>query len=157
MKTMIHKKLLFVGQAPSRTSDPSRPFSGQCGKFLAELLGTSQEDMLAKHDFINVLDTWPGKGLGGDKFPMAEAKQAAMGKLDLLRGKTVVLLGANVARAFNVSEFRYLGIYEIRSRENVLDIVASPVTVIPHPSGVNRYYNSVENKLTVSKFLRELQ
>ena len=150
-------RILFVGQAPSAETDGKPPFVGRCGKFLAELMDTTQEQMLLDHDFINVFDRWPGKGYGGDKFPMPEAKQLAKAKLDQLRDRQmVVLLGSNVARAFNASQFRYLEFYEMRNPDNFSDCVAKAMSVVPHPSGVNRYYNNPRNRLVVGEFLRRL-
>lgn len=150
-------KILFVGQAPSKETDGKPPFTGKCGRFLADLLGKTQEQMLKDHDFINVLDHWPGKGIGGDKFPIQEARIAAKKKLDLMHGRLCVLLGHNVARAFGCSQFRYLEWYEIRNPENFAEIVVPLMTIVPHPSGVNRYYNDPDKRLIVSKFLRTIE
>jgi hypothetical protein len=46
--------------------------------------------------------------------------------------------------------------YEIRSPKNLADVVVPAVTIVPHPSGVNRYYNNPDNKAIVSKFLQML-
>ncbi len=52
-------RIQFVGQAPSSESDGMPPFTGRCGKFLAEvLLGTTQEQMLLDHDFVNIFVPW---------------------------------------------------------------------------------------------------
>ena len=110
-------RITFVGQAPSRETDGKPPFTGKCGRFLAELLGTTQEQMLKDFDFLNVLDHWPGASFKGDKFPFSEAKIAAKNKLELLRGRVVVLLGHNVARAFGCRTFAYFSWYEIRNPE----------------------------------------
>jgi uracil-DNA glycosylase len=149
-------RILFVGQAPSRETDGKPPFTGKCGKFLAELLGTSQEQMLADHDFVNVLDHWPGKSLKGDAFPIPEAKLAAKKKLQLLRGRVVVLLGHNVARAFCCTKFSYFSWYEIRSDDDSADVVVPNMAIVPHPSQVNRFWNVEENRLIAGKFLRAL-
>ncbi len=149
-------RIQFVGQAPSQETEGKPPFTGKCGKFLAEvLLGTTQEQMLKDHDFINVLDYWPGKGLGGDKFPMDKAQAEAQKKLDILRNKRVViLLGNNVARAFGAKSFSYLSWYEIRNPQNSNDVIVPRMAVIPHPSGINRYWNRPENRTVVAKFLK---
>jgi hypothetical protein len=112
--------------------------------------------MLLDHDFINVLDYWPGKGIGGDKFPLPAAKISARKKLMGLKGKLCILLGNNVARAFDCKQFRYLEWYEIRNPDNFADVVIPLMTVVPHPSGVNRYYNDTAKRLIVSKFLRSI-
>lgn len=112
--------------------------------------------MLVNHDFINVLDSWPGKSFKGDKFPTTSASIAAKRKLDQLRGRTVVLLGSNVARAFGCKSFRYFEFYEIRNPENFAEILVPAMTIVPHPSQVNRWWNIQENRLVAQKFLRTL-
>lgn len=149
-------RIAFVGQAPSRETDGKPPFTGKCGRFLAELLGTTQEQMLLDHDFLNVLDRWPGASIKGDKFPIPEAKIAAKRKLEQLRGRVVVLLGHNVARAFECKTFRYFEWYEIRNPENYADVVVPLLTVVPHPSQVNRWWNREESRMVAEKFLRTL-
>ena len=149
-------KLLFVGQAPSKETDGQPPFIGKCGKFLAELLGTTQEQMLQEHDFINILDNWPGKGITGDKFPMQEAKIAARKKLSIMEGRTCVLLGRNVATALGCKQFQYFWWYEIHDPVDFDICVVKQAIIIPHPSGVNRHWNKEENRLIATKFLRML-
>lgn len=151
-------KITFVGQAPSRETDGQPPFTGRCGAFLANLMDMTQEEMLREHAFLNVLDKWPGKGLGGDKFPMVQAMTAAKEKLELLRKKPlVVLLGNNVARAFGAKDFSYFSWYEIRNPENITDVVVPRMSVVPHPSGVNRHWNRAENRDIARKFFHYLR
>jgi uracil-DNA glycosylase len=149
-------KYLFIGQAPSRETEGKPPFTGKCGSFLAGLMGLTQEEMLATHDFLNVLDHYPGKGVGGDKFPMVEATVKARKMLPTLRGRSIILLGANVARAFGAKQFSYLTQYEIRNPENLADIIVPWMVVIPHPSGINRHWNKPANRDVVRKFFSSL-
>jgi uracil-DNA glycosylase len=150
-------RLLFVGQAPSRETNGLPPFVGRCGKFLADLIGVDQATMLASHDFRNVLDRWPGKGVGGDLFPMKESRVAAK---ELLAkecpGRAVVLLGNNVARAFGLKAFKYLELYQVKDPEDPAKVSVPLLTVVPHPSGRNHFFNRVENRAAVAKFLRAL-
>lgn len=149
-------KLTMIGQAPSRETNGKPPFTGKCGVFLASLMGISQEEMLAQHEMLNVLDYWPGKGLGGDKFPMPLAKIAARKMLESLRNKPVILLGSNVARAFGAKRFRYLEHYEIRDPQHSSEIIVPFMVVVPHPSGVNRWWNRPESRDVARKFFGEL-
>lgn len=149
-------RIQFVGQAPSKETDGKPPFTGRCGAFLAQLMGTTQEKMLVDHDFLNVLNSWPGKGVGGDRFPFIEAKVAAQKMFPQLRNRIVILLGANVAKAFGMRQFRYLERYEMRNPQNLSDVVVPLMIVIPHPSGVNRYWNFPDNRMIVSKFFNEI-
>ena len=120
------------------------------------MMGLTQEEMLGSHDFLNVFSRYQGKGAGGDRFPFPEAARLATAMCPLLQDRRVILLGANVARAFGAKLFRYLEVYELRDPQNVRRIVTPFLSVIPHPSGVNRLYNNPETKHNVSFFLRRL-
>jgi uracil-DNA glycosylase len=146
----------MVGQAPSKETEGEPPFSGKCGKFLAELMSLTQEEMLAQHDFVNVFDRWPGKGINGDKFPFPEAELLAKRLLPQLQGRTVVLLGANVARAFGAKGFAYFQCYELRDPSDPTKVVSPLIAVVPHPSGVNRLYNQPQKRLDAAKLLKSL-
>ncbi len=76
--------------------------------------------------------------------------------LPKLRGRTVVLLGQNVAGAFGAKGAAYMNWYEMRNPQNMTEVVIAKCVVIPHPSGVNRHYNRPSNRDTVAKFLRGL-
>ena len=145
-------KFTFIGQAPSKETEGLPPFVGKCGAFLASLMGMTQAEMLAQHEFLNVLNYFPGKGINGDKFPMTEAKIRAREMLATLRGKNVVLLGANVARAFNCAKFAYLTVYEFRDPEHMATVLVPWMAVVPHPSGVCRHWNRPENRDAARKF-----
>jgi len=147
-------RIYFVGQAPSRETDGQPPFVGKAGKFLAEeLMGITQEQMLRDHDFVNVLDRWPGKGINGDLFPLAKARIAARGLTENLRDRVVILLGNNVARAFGCDKFEYFRWYEVRHPDNNNVVIAKRCAIIPHPSGVNRLWNLKNNRIVARKFL----
>lgn len=144
-------RILFVGQSPSKSTEGLAPMAGRSGDFLAYLLGLSKEEMFEQHDFVNVFPFFPGKNaLGQDLFPLQEAKSHAARLLPKFENRVVVLLGKNVARAFNVPpNVQYLTRMHTR--------VTDSVWIIPHPSRVSRHWNISENILVVTKFLRELQ
>ncbi len=149
-------RILFIGQAPSRETDGQPPFVGKCGKFLAEdLMGMPQADMLRDHDFFNVLERWPGKGINGDLFPLTKARVGARGLIEKMEDRTVILLGHNVARAFGVDKFQYWRWYEVRHPDLVEVVVTKRCAIVPHPSGVNRIWNLQANRQVARKFLME--
>ena len=149
-------RLLFIGQAPSRETDGQPPFVGKCGKFLAEeLLGMPQAEMLEKFDFYNVLERWPGKGINGDLFPLTKAKVGARGLVEKMAGRTVILLGNNVARAFGVQAFQYFRWYDVRHPDSPAVVIAKRCAIVPHPSGRNRIFNLQSNRLVARKFLMD--
>lgn len=142
-------RALLVGEAPGKKADPSRPLiGGLVGKRLMDLLGFNLGLYVRRVDRVNVLDYFPGRTGKGDSFPMAEARQAADRlKTALFCSKDrVVLLGRRVAAAFKVKA-EYLEWVEVGNTK---------VAVLPHPSGINRWWNDPVNKSRATRFMREL-
>jgi uracil-DNA glycosylase len=184
------KKILFVGQAPSRDTEGGPPFSGRSGRRLASLCGLAHSDLPKMFDLANLLDRWPGKAGKGDAFPLEEARAGAA-RLDLSGRPLVVLVGRNVARAFGAGGAAY---FEPISLQHVSAVGADvkynprrvawqsadrpsptvlqggqsggaaglvqvervPAVVVPHPSGVNRWWNCPENEARAKEFLTSL-
>lgn len=140
------RRLVLVGQAPARTSS-AIAFGGDSGARLARLLGMSLADLLRAVDTTNLLPRWPGRSASGkgDSFPLAEARRAAAelaAKEDPSRA--FLLAGTNVARAFGVSRLGFLRWGLLGGRR---------VAVIPHPSGVSRWWNDARNRARARAFL----
>lgn len=95
-------------------------------------------------DAVNVHARWPGRQGKGSRFPRPGrrrlARVAAMctGRVVLLAGKRVA--GAMGARAGYLEWF---------------DMGGARAAVLPHPSGVNRWWNSAENRARATEFVRE--
>lgn len=137
-------KALVVGQAPSRDTDGRQPFSGRSGANLASLLGVTQRDLARTVDLVNLLPRWPGKAGKGDAFPAAEARAAAAMLAAVAPHDRVVLCGAAVVRAFGL-------------RIDPLERVTRSGRVLlhlPHPSGVNRWWNDEANMAAATTALR---
>lgn len=142
---------MFVGQGPGKNHPPgSRPLEGKkgAGARLAKLCGLTNEELLKRCDTSNLLPDWRGKNGKGDNFPMNEAIISA----ELIWTKffdydRVVLFGSNVASAFGMKNEKVL-------KWVVLE--GTTVAVVPHPSGINRWYNDPENRKKAEKFLRKL-
>jgi len=109
--------------------------------------GLTKKAYLVRFERANLLDAWPGKGGKGDAFPRAEARAAAAKMEPLLRGRTVVFVGASVARAFGVKIPFYLQWASWNE---------GWAAVLPHPSGINRWYNEPANALCAERFMRRL-
>jgi len=148
---------LFVGQAPGRVAKRgARAFSGRVGSSarLAKLAGTTVDGFLSRAETVNVLKAWPGKSGKGDAFPRPAARR---GVNEILRSEAfkrstrVVFVGQAVWRAF-------LGPMVMRPCEwssVFLRGHCPDVAYLPHPSGVNRWYNEPENRDRASAFLKE--
>lgn len=120
---------IIIGQAPSSLSDPNEPLSGRSGRRLAELAGLSVEEFCETFERRNLIVRGPFKPL--------QAALCAAALLPVVKGRTVVLLGPAVARAFNL-------------KLDPLDWsfpfgCGTVVGMCPHPSGRNRFWNYVEN------------
>jgi uracil-DNA glycosylase len=141
-------KLVIVGQAPGPNTG-NRAFDGRSGDRLARYMGLEDRETLRAHvELLNVLRRYPGpQGDKGDAFPAGRARRAARRLTGRLRGRTVLLAGKRVAGAFGVRT-EYLEWDEHEAGFNVV--------VIPHPSGVNRWWNDSANREKFTKFAVEL-
>ena len=141
--------ILLVGQAPGPSG--GAPFAGRSGAFLARLSGLSQQEFLRRTGPRNLLRRWPGpSGRGkGDAFPARRARRAADRIRRSCRGWTsLILAGRAVAGAFGLGGLPLLRwSYDPDSRLRV--------AVVPHPSGINRWWNAPANRRRAARFLRD--
>jgi len=146
-------KPLIVGQAPSR-NNPA-PFSGgMTGRRIAHLLDVRYDALPALVRWENLLDEWPGKSGKGDRFDIDAARAAATALVEreahrAMRDKTeprLLLLGRAVTKSFGIFEAEPFTFY-----------TAGPlrIAMLPHPSGINHFWNSPENVERAARFLRE--
>lgn len=139
--------ITFVGQAPGRNGDPAKPLvGGRVGGKIMELMGPDAAKLERSFRRVNLLIRWPGKSGKGDAFPMDEARSAAIALLldGELSGR-VILLGKAVGRAFGIRDPKYF---------EWTDVSDCKMAVFPHPSGINHWWNSPENRRTAADFLR---
>lgn len=137
-------RIIMIGEAPGRFHKPgAAPLSGYARKL--ETLASLEEGSFARFfTTTNLLSYYPGEGAGkGSAFPQEEAKKAAEACLVLFRHRKVLLAGKRVARAFGLSlpYFKWIDFAEGRT------------AVIPHPSGVNRWYNERRNREKMGRFI----
>ena len=143
--------VLIIGQAPAQKDDRTSPLSGRTGRRLATLMNMDMEEFRTTFDRANLLNRFPGHRVGaGDAFPI---QQATINAHKLMQNnppdnyRAVILLGKNVARAFNLQNPEFFQ----------WDRTHRPFTVvIPHPSGLNRWWNEKSNQRVARKFLNEM-
>jgi uracil-DNA glycosylase len=131
-------RLLLVGQAPARNCG-KRAFDGRSGDRLAAYMGLDgRDELLARLECLNLLRRYPGSaGPKGDVFPRGKARGAARRLLRSLAGRQVLLAGKNVAEAFQIQDdYLVWGDHPEGFR----------FAVIPHPSGVNHWWNDEANR-----------
>ena len=145
--------VLIIGQAPALKDDRTSPLSGRTGHRLATLMDMDMEEFLTTFDRANLFNKFPGKAEsgGGDAFPL---RQATTNAFKLMQDnppdnyRAVILLGKNVAKAFNIQKPEFFEWGGSTHRP--------PTVVIPHPSGLNRWWNELSNEKIAREFLNEM-
>lgn len=135
--------IVFVGQAPSSDSDSQSPLSGRSGLKLSEMLELSMEEFLSftRHNLNHLYGGKEGKGDAFD-FELGEATARELMKQPFQR---YVLLGASVCSCFSVA-WAPLETWE-RGDKSFL--------CLPHPSGINMWYNDSKNRQRAKAKLNE--
>lgn len=136
-----NRKVVVVGIAPAPSSKPGDPplaSSTASGRRLEELVGRPVEHAFAR---ANVL-LRAGDSPRGD-----EARTRASVLKHVLAGRKVVALGHVVSGLLGSSHKRYFEWHRAGDLQ---------IAVIPHPSGLNRWWNAPANVRTAKLFLRSL-
>lgn len=142
----------IVGEAPGFTGEGGPPLGGMIGERLASIAGLGSYVELSKtFKLMNVLDHFPGRaGRGvskGAAFPTDEAEAAAKRKAGEIEGRVVIFLGRRVAQAFGFRRREYLTWFPFDGRF---------AAIVPHPSGVNRWWNELGNRRRAERFFDDL-
>lgn len=138
-------KPLLVGEAPGPRTN-GQPFGqdGASGRRLARLAGVA--DLAEVFECVNLLDQWPGASGKASAFPLAEAMRAAARILGSHPPEQlVVCAGLRVWAAFDLPGTAPVSLLERDGRRYAL---------IPHPSGVNRWWNQPGAEEQVATWLR---
>lgn len=166
------RRVLLVGEAPGPGGGSyinslalvlalrSRGEAARCGapkiQFDSRPPWVRHFELITRH--ANLLDAYPGVATGRDgsafvrekaRAAAREASQALVEAREAARlgYQAVLLAGTRVAAAFGLRGIEYFDWtnFAIGSR--------LPVAVVPHPSGVNRWWNEEENRLAAMRFL----
>ena len=138
-------KILLVGQAPGRRIGGDAPLAGRAGRRLAAVMGLTYEEYLRVCDRINLLDSWGGKRGKGDAFNLKDARRRAA-QMNLFGYDVVLFIGVAVARVFG--EDGPILIWHNTGAQRRI--------IIPHPSGINRWWNDKANLEQAQLALGEL-
>ncbi len=153
--TNVPKTTWIVGEAPAKNGNPARPFSGggPTSERVISLLGVADaEDLLSRFVVRNLFPAWPGRVFGekGDAFPMSEARRLAeemQAEMAACRAKRAVLFSIRLAEAFRVVATPFaVSVAEWHG-------ATVEVAVIPHPSGIVRFWNEHESVERAKDFL----
>lgn len=137
-------KSVIVGMAPGRRGDNRRPFDGPgSGTRLLRLAGSEiYGDLISAFDVVNLIESYPGL-----YWPTGLARLRAGELRRTYRGRTLILAGRRVAEAFGIPRASYL---------TVTDLGDVRLAVLPHPSGLSRWYNDPVNVDSAEAFLRTI-
>ncbi|MBF0602659.1 MAG: hypothetical protein HQL07_03080 [Nitrospirae bacterium] len=152
------QRVMIVGAAPGRDSDPTRPLvptqSGQGAA--ASLLRLMQIDPCSFEVIFDrhyIIPLHAGRSRNGDRFPKAMVLAGVARLIPLFRGRTVVLIGKKTASAFGISHLapctwgqQILG---SSSEDNRMTTIAW----VPNPCGINPWWNHPTNKQAGEAFL----
>lgn len=142
-------KPLLIGEAPSKNEHPPTPLEGRIGRRLAACAGLSFEEFLERFDRVNLLDVRQDTKEKGFEFDMEKASKSARRMYwTLENGRTIILLGKRVAAAFALPSEYFQPL-----RWAPVDLT---FYVVPHPSGVNRWWNDPANVEKMNAFMRGL-
>lgn len=136
---------LLVGERPAPTDSPGVPsrmaLTGRPARVLLGTMGVEGGDygqlLLDRFETVNLFPEYE---------PSWDRVAARVRAADLRLPEVTVLLGRRVAEAFGLGRFSYFHWTEIRG---------SKVTLLPHPSGLNRLYNDGAIRSRVGETLRE--
>lgn len=99
---------------------------------------------------VNLLGRWPGSSGRGSKFPLAEARAAAHA-LEVIGYDLVLFAGRRVTAAFGVHA-HHAGVDYFQP----FGELGFRAVMVPHPSGVNRWWRSRANRTRALRFLGHL-
>jgi len=147
-------KPLLVGQAPGPNTDPDLPLApfprSSAGGRLAEFAGLTADEYLDLFDRTNLLHTFPGRTKRDDKWPARHAEIAASAMKPLLGGRSLILVGRNVAEAFGYPA-QHLDFHQWFFDPKW----KYSVSVVPHTSGRSHWYRKPGNMELAKNYWEE--
>jgi len=145
---------MLIGQAPNKTGDPGVPLEGRAGKKIAELFRISFEEYLVRTHRTNIFPRFQGKVGKGDRFPVDKAKKLVERLIVPKDVALVLLVGKNVASAFGIRDADYFDRRFLWSSGNDARVIEA--RIVPHPSGINRWWNDDKNRRTASRRFKSI-
>lgn len=145
-------RVLLIGQAPGRGGQGPL-FPSATGHRLLTLARCDLDTFKEAFEVVNLLQVYPGpsKTGNGDAFPRIAARVSADSMLPKLYGRRVLFLGRGVAGAFGFGKGPWLA---WRWHQHPARGGAFLWAAMPHPSGMDHFYNDPGNRAIAGSFLR---
>lgn len=132
-----------------RRLDAHYALTGAVGVKLANMLGLERLEFLADYRRTNLNLMFPGKKGKGDAFDRVGGEAAAKQLMEDPTLERFVLLGSEVCKCFGVP-YEHLMVWEFPRPGRILSFFC-----LPHPSGINLWYNDPKNRDQASRNLRK--
>lgn len=148
MKPLLVGEANPYGDSPRRALWPYPPRSAGA-RLCRNILGLGVRDYLRKFDRVNLCSReWDAK----------LAAETAAGLI--LTDQPKILMGAKVCRAFCVAFYAFtkltpVAVRPIPSTLELVNVDCGALYIIPHPSGLNRFWNEPASIPMTRKFLAE--
>ncbi len=156
----------MVGQAPSAkgSRDPRHALTGAPMRRIFKVSGIELMTYVRTFERHNLVAHWHGYRRRGDpssgsRFDEREAGTSALVLADRLAGRRRLLCwGGVVAKAFIGVAADSMPPLEWQRHEvpGLDDVYDAAVAVLPHPSGLNRWWNDPANAAAAGVFIREV-
>jgi len=144
------KRLLLIGQAPAAQGDLTKALEGSLLMAkMCELFGCTWREYITQTERLNVLPYHPGRRGKGDLFPLGQAREAAAMIKPRLKGRRVLFIGKATATVFGVKAA------PCEWEVYVEDGLAFQFAILPHLSGINRWWNRPGNQQLARAFMRD--
>lgn len=151
----MDKLTLFAPMPMSKLEEVMDPVKGEAARYLLQMTGLDEQQFTECFDLRYIIYDFSGKSsLGKPKFPVDRAKVVLKQQLESLRGKTVIVLGFDAARAFGATHFQYMTWYCIPDAKG--RALIPRLLVLPYPSKSSSFYKRADNEAIITKFLLEL-
>jgi uracil-DNA glycosylase len=136
-------RICIVGQAPNQKG--GAPIEGRLGKALAAMLGITPAAFYERTVRVNLNAEWTGKRGKGDAFDADEGHMNALRIAFSPKTKMIVCLGRAVGKCFGFTNEKFLSVGYMGGKFFLL---------FPHPSGINRWFNSAANRRRAARALK---
>lgn len=140
-------KIVLVGQARNPRGGSFEPLDGASGRRLSALAGMDHAAFLERFERVNLLE----EGEPGKPFDVRAARERADVLREQWQGRKAVLLGRGVAAAFRLVSDDYQWFKPIEIPPGL------EVVVMPHPSGISRWWNEADNVASAREFMLQLK